>query len=129
MRAFGKKSAFDNIIVIVLGSVVARGIAGAFAFGATLAASLVLVAVHRLLGWIITKNKTIEKLVKGNHFLLYQNEKIIHTNLIKAGMSKDDLFESLRLETQMESLVEVEKAFIENNGRISFIMKKKNKEF
>ncbi len=125
MRAFGKKSAFDNIIVIVLGSVVARGIAGASAFGATVAASFVLVLIHRLLGWLIVKSKAVEKLVKGSHIVLFQNNEIVHVNLMKAGMSKDDLFESLRMETNSETLDKVEKAYMENNGQISFILKKK----
>lgn len=125
MRAFGKKSAFDNIIVIVLGSVVARGIAGASAFDATVAASLVLVLIHRLLGWLIVKNKSIEKLIKGSHIVLFQNNEIVYNNLTKAGMSKDDLFESLRMETNSETLDKVEKAYMENNGQISFILKEK----
>lgn len=125
MRAFGKKSAFDNIIVIVLGSVVARGIAGASAFGATVASSLVLVLIHRVLSWLIVKNKSIEKLIKGSHILLFHNNEIIYPNLTKAGMSKDDLFESLRMETNSETLDKVDKAYMENNGQISFILKEK----
>ncbi len=125
-RVFGKKSPFDNIIVIVLGSVVARGIAGASSFGATVAASFVLVIIHRLLSWFMIKNKSIEKLVNGNDILLYQNGEIIPNNLMKAGMSKDDLYASLRLETKAETLEEVEKSYMETNGRISFILKKKS---
>ncbi|MDQ2753626.1 MAG: DUF421 domain-containing protein [Bacteroidota bacterium] len=124
VRAFGKKSAFDNIIVIVLGSVVARGIVGATPFGATTAASFVIVLVHRFLGWLIVKNKIIEKIIKGDHVLLYDRGQMIHANLERTGMSKNDLFESLRLETKTETLDNIEKAYMENNGRISFILKK-----
>ncbi len=124
VRAFGKKSAFDSVIVIMLGSVVARGIVGATPFGATTAASFVIVLVHRVLGWLIAKNKTFEKIIKGSHVLLYHEGQIEHSNLIKAGMSHDDLYESLRLETKAETLDKVEKAYMENNGRISFILKK-----
>ena len=125
MRTFGKKSAFDSIIVIVLGSVVARGIAGASSFGATVAASLTMVIIHRLLGWLIVKSKAVETVIKGKRILLYENGRTLERNLAKASLSHDDLYESLRQEAQTESLDGVDKAYMENSGRISFILKKK----
>jgi len=40
-----------------------------------------------------------------------------------AGMSENDLHESLRLETKKMTLSEIDTAFMETNGRISFILK------
>src|SRR6476620_2190228 len=62
MRSFGKKSSIDMIIVIVLGSVIARGIAGASGFGATAASAAVLLIAHRLTAWICMKSEFAEKL-------------------------------------------------------------------
>ena len=39
MRIFGKKTAFDNILVIMLGAILARGVVGASPFFSTVAAS------------------------------------------------------------------------------------------
>jgi uncharacterized membrane protein YcaP (DUF421 family) len=39
------------------------------------------------------------------------------------NLSKSDLMESLRLETKNESIDNVEKATLETNGRISFILR------
>src|SRR4051794_34519890 len=46
-RSFGRKSSFDNVLVMMLGAVAARGVVGASPFGSTLAACGVVVVIHR----------------------------------------------------------------------------------
>lgn len=126
MRTFAKRSSFDNIIVIMLGAVLARGVVGASPYFATVASSIVMVIMHRLIAWLSVKNKKFEKLVKGIYIKLYQNGALIGNNLEKTGMSENDLHESLRLETKKITLAEIDTAFMETNGRISFILKEKD---
>jgi len=123
-RAFAKKSSFDNIIVIMLGAVLARGVVGASPFWSTVAASIVMVIMHRITAWLAVKNKPVEKLIKGEYISLYNQEKFVDNNLTRTGISKNDLHESLRLETKKDSLEDIESAYLETNGRISFILKK-----
>jgi len=127
-RAFAKKSSFDNIIVIMLGAVLARGVVGASPFWSTVAASIIMIILHRIVAWLSVKNNFVERLVKGNAILLFQKEKIVNKNLTKTGISKKDLHESLRLETKKDTLEDIDTAFLETNGRISFILKKKEEE-
>jgi uncharacterized membrane protein YcaP (DUF421 family) len=127
-RAFAKKSSFDNIIVIMLGAVLARGVVGASPFWSTVAASVVMVAMHRITAWLAVKNRSVEKLIKGEYINLYDREKFVDNNLAKTGISKNDLHESLRLETKKDTLDEIETAYLETNGRISFILKKEEEE-
>ncbi|MGI8951947.1 MAG: DUF421 domain-containing protein [Chitinophagaceae bacterium] len=124
IRAFGKKSSFDNIIVIMLGALLARGIY-APEFLETIVASAVLVLIHRFLAWLCLKNKKFEKFIKGTEIVLYANDTINKKDLEKSLMSKSDLMSSLRLETKKESLENIETACMEANGRISFIEKTK----
>jgi uncharacterized membrane protein YcaP (DUF421 family) len=124
-RAFAKKSSFDNIIVIMLGAVLARGVVGASPFWSTVAASVVMVIMHWIIAWLAVKNRIIERLIKGNYIRLYDNDKFVDNNLAKTGISKNDLHESLRLETKNDTLENIETAFLETNGRISFILKQK----
>ncbi|HVX26677.1 MAG TPA: YetF domain-containing protein [Parafilimonas sp.] len=124
-RAFAKKSSFDNIVVIMLGAVLARGVVGANAFFSTVAASIVIVALHRLTSWLSVKNGFIEKCVKGGAILLFSNDELVDNNLAKTGISKNDLHESLRLETKKNTLDDIDTAYLETNGRISFILKQK----
>ena len=124
-RAFAKKSSFDNIIVIMLGAVLARGVVGASPFWSTVAASVVMVIMHWITAWLAVKNKTVERLIKGTYIRLYDQEKLVDNNLARTGISKNDLHESLRLETKKDSLEDIDTAYLETNGRISFILKKK----
>src|SRR6187549_3805436 len=77
MRAFGQKSAFDMIIVIMLGAILSRAVTGASAFWPTVAAGAVLAVVHRILGLLSMYNQTIGSIVKGNKIMLYKNNKMV----------------------------------------------------
>jgi uncharacterized membrane protein YcaP (DUF421 family) len=122
-RTFAKRSAFDSIVTIMLGAIIARGVVGASPYIPTVAASIVIVALHRTIAWLSVKSKKFELIVKGVYMKLYQEGAIIGNNLEKTGMSENDLHESLRLETKKLTLAEIDTAFIETNGRISFILK------
>jgi uncharacterized membrane protein YcaP (DUF421 family) len=125
MRTFGKNSSFDSIVAIMLGAVLARGVVGASPYWSCIGASLVMVALHRLVAWLSVKNRKFEKFVKGTNIKLYENERVLKDNLKGTGMSEHDLQESLRLETKTLTLSGVDTAFLETNGRISFILKDK----
>jgi len=118
----------DTVIMITLGAIVARGIVGSSPFFATMLVALTLILVHRLLGWLATKSRRFDMLVKGRHTLLYDNGNILEKNLTNAALSEEDLYESLRLETKENSFENVKEAYSESNGRISFIMKSKSKD-
>jgi len=123
-RAFAKKSPFDNVIVIMLGAVLARGVVGASPFFSTVAAAAMMMIIHRILAWSAVKNKLANKLLKGEIVPLYKDGKILWRNLEKTTISESDLMQSLRLETQKTTLDDIELAYLEDNGRISFIVKK-----
>ena len=77
--------------------------------------------------WLVMyKNRFAETLIKGQRSGLYADGKIVRRNLERASLSENDLCESLRLEAKQDKLDSIKTAFIETNGRISFILKKKN---
>ncbi len=122
---FGRKTAVDDIIVIMLGAILSRGVVAANSFLSTVEASAILVVIHRLLSFVTTKYKTPENILKGRKTILFSGGKIHHKNLEKTSISEEDLLQSVRLETQKESFDHIETAYLENNGRISFVVKKK----
>jgi uncharacterized membrane protein YcaP (DUF421 family) len=124
LRLFSKKSAFDNVIVIMLGAVLARGIVGASPFFSTVGASCVMIIVHRLLAWISVKSDPMCKVLQGKHIMLFRNGKILWENMKKVTISEHELMASLRLETKKDSFDDIDIAYLETNGRISFILKK-----
>jgi uncharacterized membrane protein YcaP (DUF421 family) len=125
MRIFGKKTAFDNILVIMLGAVLARGVVGASPFLSTVAAAAVMVVIHKILALLAMKYIWVGKIVKGIHRSLYKNGELNWKNMGIATISKDDLMEGVRLQINSNNLEDVKEAYIEKNGQVSVIENKK----
>ncbi len=124
MRAFGQKSAFDTIIVIMLGAILSRVVTGASAFFPTVIAGGVLAIVHRLLAIISVYNETIGAIIKGKRILLFKNNKAIKRNMINCSISLKDLQEEVRLILNETTMDNVEEIFMERSGKISVIKKR-----
>src|ERR1700730_8275717 len=75
IRTFGKKTPFDNVITIMLGSIFSRVVIGASPFIATTLACLAFVLIHRLLAWASIYKDWIGRLVKGEASSLYADGK------------------------------------------------------
>jgi uncharacterized membrane protein YcaP (DUF421 family) len=125
VRIYGKKSAFDIIIMIIMGAVLARGIVGASRLDSAIVSSTCMIVIHRLLAWLCIKSRALEIIIKGKARVIYQNQQILKNNLAKESLSEADFLQSLRLETKNSSPDDVDTAYMETNGRISFIVKKK----
>lgn len=124
-RTFGKHTAFDNTLAIILGAVLSRAVVGASPFIPTVIASLLLVALHRALAWLSIKNAAISKMLKGDNIPLYKNGKIEKENLGRSLMSEKDLMADLRLKAGSETLEDAEQIYMETTGEVSVIKKKK----
>ncbi|MBO9572596.1 MAG: DUF421 domain-containing protein [Chitinophagaceae bacterium] len=123
MRIFGKKSAFDYIIIIMLGAVLARGVVGASPFLSTVVAAFVMILVHKLLAMLAMKYIWIGKIVKGIHRPLYNDGQMDIKNMKIVAISKDDLMEAVRLQLNKATLDTVKEIIIEKNGELSVIEK------
>lgn len=123
MRIFGIKTAFDNILVIMLGAILSRGVAGSSPFFSTVAAAAAMIAVHKILAWLAMKYIWIGKIVKGYRHSLYHDGMMREENLRKTSVSKDDLMEGVRLEIHKNTLEDVDQIFIEKTGEISVVKK------
>jgi uncharacterized membrane protein YcaP (DUF421 family) len=125
---FGKKrflsraTAFDAILVIVIGSTAARAITGNAPFFATLAAVWVLIAMHWVISYFTEGSPTLGSLVKGNTTVLVRNGRIDRQALKDAHMSPDDLDEDLR-EQGIDDPKKVKEARLERSGKLSVIRK------
>jgi uncharacterized membrane protein YcaP (DUF421 family) len=120
-RVFGHKSPSDHVVTIMIGAVGARVIVGASPFWPCVAASGVLVLVDRMLIWLGSRSEGMARLLNGQRVCLYARGRVLRDNLRRARLSEHDLHTSLRLETRHTSLAAVAEAYLETNGRISFI--------
>ncbi|HEX3933706.1 MAG TPA: YetF domain-containing protein [Puia sp.] len=123
IRTFGKKTPFDNVITIMLGSIFSRVVVGASPFIPTTLACLAFVLIHRLLAWISLYNDTIGGWVKGEASSLYKDGQPNERNMHAARVSDKDLWESVRQRINEDNLENVREIVQERNGEISVVKK------
>ena len=120
-RSLAEKTAFDAVLVVIIGSMLARVINGSEALFPTLGAGFVLVFLHRLFGLAAYYSHILGILVKGQPVMLVENGKIQHKNMFWNHISKHDLEEDMRLEAKTDDLSKIQVARLERSGDISFI--------
>jgi uncharacterized membrane protein YcaP (DUF421 family) len=120
-RSLAEKTAFDAVLVVIIGSMLARVINGSEAFFPTLGTGFVLVLLHRLFGLAAYYSHTFGFLVKGTPTVIVQNGKLERKNMFWNHISKHDLEEDMRLEAQTEDLSKIKTARLERSGEISFV--------
>ncbi len=123
LRAIGQKSAFDSIIMILLGAVLSRAVVGASPVFATIAASTMLSIIHRLVAMLAVRNEFIGSLIKGEKILLFTKGKLLENAMRKTCISRKDLMEELRLTTNEKKLENIDEIYMERSGQISFVKK------
>jgi uncharacterized membrane protein YcaP (DUF421 family) len=123
IRTFGTRTAFDNVITIMLGSIFSRVVIGASAFIPTTLACLVFVLIHRLLAWLSLYSDTVGRWVKGEASSLYADGQPNKRNMHSARVSDKDMRESIRQRINEDSLDHVKEIIQERNGEISVVKK------
>jgi len=122
-RTFGKRTAFDNTLAIILGAILSRAIVGASPFVPTVCSSLLLVLLHRLLAYACIKSSFIDHYLKGGSMPLYQNGAINTKNLTKSLFTEKDLMGDVRLKGNATKLEEIHEIYMETSGEVSVIRK------
>ena len=122
-RVFGKNTAFDIALGVILGSILSRGITGNAPFVPVLITSFILVLLHRILASLAC-HSSIGNLIKGRSYQLIKNGELQQDQMNQNNITKNDLEEAMRITGKTTSLDEVEAAFLERSGNISIINKK-----
>lgn len=98
MWPFGKDDPFDTVIAFLIGGILVRGIIGATPFFSTISGTIAILIVHKILSKLSFYSKAFGKVVKGRNYILYKNGEYNIENMKKTNITKDDIFEELRLE-------------------------------
>jgi len=120
-RSLAEKTAFDAVLVVIIGSMLARAINGSAPFLPTLGGGFVLVIIHRLFGLITYFSHAFGIVVKGKPAVLVQNGMLHRRNMVWNHVSKHDLEEDMRLKAKTEDVSKIKVARVERSGDISFI--------
>lgn len=122
-RSFGLGTPLDNIIVVLLGAVLSRTVTGASPVFPTIAASLTIVIMHRILSWALINHKGVRDRIQGDKILLGKDGKLIEKNLDRALVGEEDIKQELRHSMQTDDLDKTETIYMERNGKITAVKK------
>lgn len=123
-RTFGGSTAFDLVVKIILGSIMSRAVVAASPFWGTLLAGLAFVLLHRVLAWASYRHAWVDKLVKGQVYLLAEKGQPKTEQLHQLNLSERDLHEGLHESGNVASLADTEAVYLERDGSISVVKKK-----
>ena len=122
-RIFGKHTAFDIVLGIVLGSILGRAITGNAPFFLTLLAAATLVCLHWLMAFIAVRWDSLGTLVKGNYQVLVKDGEVQWRNMKSNKISERDLLEAIRLHGDGAPIEKIQSAYYERSGDISVQLK------
>ncbi len=117
----GNATALDVVVVIVLGSLLSRGINGSASLSSTIAASASLVGCHWLATWATARYHAIGGIVKGHATLLVADGQMDDRAMRRSHISQDDLHEGMRINGNVDNLALVRRAYKERSGQISVV--------
>lgn len=121
-RIFGRNSAFDIVLVIILGSILSRAITGNAPFLPTIVAAIVLIILHVLVAILSLKINWLGYLVKGTENCLIKDGEMQRDQMKSCYITENDLRESLRVKGK-DDLNTIRDAYLERSGEISIIFK------
>lgn len=122
-RAFGRSTAFDLVLAVLLGSALSRCLTGNAPFVPTLSAAAALALLHVLLARLSLLSPRLGHLVKGQEIPVMRGGTLLPDALRRALLTEHDMRESLRQDTNSNDLGNVDSAFLERSGKISFVLK------
>lgn len=123
IRTFGKKTPFDTVVAIMLGSIFSRVVVGASPFVPTCLGCLAFVLVHRTLALVTVYSDMVGRWVKGEPSVLYSTGQLNLRNMRRARISEKDLLESVRLQLHQDHFDGVKEIVMERTGDVSVIKK------
>jgi uncharacterized membrane protein YcaP (DUF421 family) len=123
LRAFGRSSSFDIVLAILLGSTLSRALTGNSRFLPTLAATAVLVILHRLLALLSFRSNRVAEIVKGKEIPLVKNGNWEPEAMKKTGITRGDIAEALRLQRGLDDMSSIRDVYLERSGKISMVKK------
>lgn len=117
-RIFGRWSAFDVVIAISMGSTISRAITGPIAFWPAIAATTVMLLVHRGLAWACAANPSLARVVEGRSALLANDGSLDRRAMLRWGVSEADVRAALRTHG-LDRVEQTTRIALEPNGLIS----------
>ncbi len=121
-RVFGKWAAIDIIVSIIVGSNLSRALTGGAQLWGTLAATTLLLILHRLLSHAAARFPRLSRLLEGRSIHLGVDGRLDERALIRHGVTRADIREALR-GAGLEDTAGARRIVLEPSGKISILKK------
>jgi uncharacterized membrane protein YcaP (DUF421 family) len=122
-RLFGKSTAMDVVLGVILGSVLSRSVNGSATLLSTAAAAATIIFLHALSAKLALLSPVLGVLLKGRPRTILKDGQLLHEEMRKSDLTDHDLEESLRCEARSTDASKMAEARLERNGKISFVKK------
>ncbi len=119
-RAFGRATAVDLMLAVLLGSTLSRALTGNAELLPTMAAAGLIVAVHRVLGQIAFRWPWFARLIKGRTLPLMHRGREDRGRMRRASVTRFDLLEAARAHG-VNRIEDIEEAYLERSGDITVV--------
>lgn len=119
-RVFGRWSALDIVISIIVGSNLSRALTGTAPLFGTLAATSLLMLLHWVLAQLAARSAAVSRIVEGKPIELGRDGAIESPVLRRLAVSQADLEEALR-QSGIERVEDSRILMLEPSGKISVI--------
>lgn len=126
-RFLGQSTAFDFLVVVIVGSVLSRAINGTSPFLKTLAGAATIVGAHWVVAQLAFRWHAIGVLFKGREHILVRDGVIDWKTMGHCQVTERDLQAALRIRAGTEDLAAIRLAQLERTGQISTITKDSEK--
>jgi uncharacterized membrane protein YcaP (DUF421 family) len=121
-RTLAKLNAFDFVVTVALGSVLAYMMLGLVPYVEGALVLLLIIGMQYVFAWMSRINKKMEELINSVPTLLYYDGHFIEQAMRAEALTKEEIFATVR-STGIEYFEEIRAVVMELNGQISIIKK------
>ena len=119
-RIFGKWAALDIVASVIVGSNLSRALTGNAPLLGTLAATTLLIMLHRVLAHLAARSGMVSRAVEGRAVPLTNADGLDHKARVHHAVTEADLNEALR-QAGIERVEEAAKLTLEPSGKITVL--------
>ena len=120
-RQVGQLTTFDFLLLLLLSNAVQNAMTGPdTSIQGGLVAAGTLFALNVIIAGVVRRSSKAEHIIEGIPTLLIRSGQILNQNLVKEGITRDDLLRSLR-EHGVDTVEEVRAAILEVDGTVSVV--------
>ena len=120
-RQVGQLTTFDFLLLLLLSNAVQNAMTGPdTSIQGGLVAAGTLFALNVIIAGVVRRSSKAEHFIEGTPTLLIRNGQILNQNLVREGITRDDLLRSMR-EHGVDTVEEVRAAILEVDGTVSVV--------